>query len=248
MILIFLILVQLLMNLPLREIAVKLLVMLGMLVLQEIIQLLSLSKQGRRRRSGRGRISYAQLGINQLGAVYEGLLSYTGFFAKETLYEVKKADDNSEDENRQAYFIPESEVEKYQLRHYRRFSFKPGITGLWQVSGRNEIKNFEDWVKLDLGDPFATQEYCVTGYPVLETLPYELSLGANLISYLGGNDDLIINALGQYNDNFNAIIGAASAAYNSTNSGWVGSLTNLKKGNGYWVIVNDNFIFHWADE
>jgi hypothetical protein len=30
----------------------------------------------------RGRISYAQLGINQLGAVYEGLLSFTGFFGK----------------------------------------------------------------------------------------------------------------------------------------------------------------------
>ena len=28
----------------------------------------------------------------------------------------------------------------------------------------------------------------------------------------------------------------------------IGSLTNLKKGSGYWVIVNDNFIFHWADE
>ena len=27
---------------------------------------------------------------------------------------------------------------------------KPGITGLWQVSGRNELKDFEDWVKLDL--------------------------------------------------------------------------------------------------
>ena len=39
---------------------------------------------------GRGRISYAQLGIIQLGAVYEGLLSYTGFFAEEDLYEVKK--------------------------------------------------------------------------------------------------------------------------------------------------------------
>jgi lipopolysaccharide/colanic/teichoic acid biosynthesis glycosyltransferase len=27
---------------------------------------------------------------------------------------------------------------------------KPGITGLWQVSGRNEISDFEEWVALDL--------------------------------------------------------------------------------------------------
>ena len=90
-------------------------------VLQEIIQLLSLSKEGRGRNSGRGRISYAQLGINQLGAVYEGLLSYTGFFAKETLYEVKKADEMSEDENRQAYFIPESDIDKYEDDEFVRF-------------------------------------------------------------------------------------------------------------------------------
>src|SRR5690606_10259261 len=50
-------------------------------VVQEVLQLLSLSREGGRK--GRGRISYATLGINQLGAVYEGLLSYTGFFAQE---------------------------------------------------------------------------------------------------------------------------------------------------------------------
>ena len=50
-------------------------------VLQKVIELLSLSREDRGRR--RGRISYSQLGINQLGAVYEGLLSYTGFFVEE---------------------------------------------------------------------------------------------------------------------------------------------------------------------
>ena len=45
-----------------------------------------------------GRISYAQLGINQLGAVYEALLSFRGFFAEEDLYEVKPAGKNKTDE------------------------------------------------------------------------------------------------------------------------------------------------------
>ena len=82
-------------------------------VLQEIIQLLSLSKEGKGKKARRGRISYAQLGINQLGAVYEGLLSYTGFFAAETLYEVKPAGRDPEDEKTQTYFIPQSDLEKY---------------------------------------------------------------------------------------------------------------------------------------
>lgn len=59
-------------------------------VWQCVIRQLSLSKgQGKGRRSGR--VSYQLLSINQLGAVYEALLSYRGFFAEEDLYEVKPA-------------------------------------------------------------------------------------------------------------------------------------------------------------
>lgn len=57
-------------------------------VLQEVIELMSLSRGGKGRR--RGRISYATLGINQLGAVYEALLSFRGFFAEEDLFEVRR--------------------------------------------------------------------------------------------------------------------------------------------------------------
>ncbi len=81
-------------------------------VLQEIIELMSLSrpKQGKNKR--RGRISYAQLGINQLGAVYEALLSYQGFFAKTELYEVKKAKDKY-DPLDTAYFVGAGDIENY---------------------------------------------------------------------------------------------------------------------------------------
>ncbi len=57
-------------------------------VWQTIIRLMSLSR-GRGKGQRRGRVSYQLLSINQLGAVYEALLSYRGFFAAEDLYEVK---------------------------------------------------------------------------------------------------------------------------------------------------------------
>lgn len=79
-------------------------------VLQRVIRLMSLTRPGSRER--RGRISYAQLGINQLGAVYEALLSYRGFFAQTDLYEIKA--DPQDDELQTAYFIPEEDIEKYR--------------------------------------------------------------------------------------------------------------------------------------
>jgi len=41
------------------------------------------------------------------------------------------------------------EVELYETHHYARFDVKPGITGPWQVSGRNEIRDFEEVVALE---------------------------------------------------------------------------------------------------
>lgn len=81
-------------------------------VLQEIIELMSLSRPKRGRNNRRGRISYAQLGINQLGAVYEALLSYQGFFDETDLYEVKKAGEQH-NELETAYFVKPEDIEQY---------------------------------------------------------------------------------------------------------------------------------------
>ena len=43
----------------------------------------------------------------------------------------------------------EDEWEKYDLHHRARLAIKPGITGMWQISGRSDITDFEEVVRLD---------------------------------------------------------------------------------------------------
>ena len=114
-------------------------------VMLRIIELMSLSHSTGRRNDRRGRISYASLGINQLGAVYEALLSYRGFIAQETLYEVKRARDEV-DELDVGYFVPEHELEDYteeerarypdgKLRRYEKGTF------IYRLAGREREKS-----------------------------------------------------------------------------------------------------------
>jgi exopolysaccharide biosynthesis polyprenyl glycosylphosphotransferase len=47
--------------------------------------------------------------------------------------------------------LPVDEVKRFDdFAHRRRLSVKPGLTCLWQVSGRNNVTDFKDWVRLDL--------------------------------------------------------------------------------------------------
>ncbi|MGW4194595.1 class I SAM-dependent DNA methyltransferase [Streptomyces sp. NPDC005004] len=75
--------------------------------LYRVLRLLMLTR-GKRRERG-GFISYAQLGINQLGAVYEGLMSYSGFVAGEELYEVAKNGDPKDG----SWLIPATKADEY---------------------------------------------------------------------------------------------------------------------------------------
>ncbi|NQU65260.1 MAG: N-6 DNA methylase, partial [SAR324 cluster bacterium] len=111
--------------------------------MQEVIRSMSLTAGDRRNR--RGRVSYSQLGINQLGAVYEALLSYRGFFAESDLYEVKKAGETW-NEMSTAYFIKADDLEKYTedekvyhddgtLKSYPKSSF------IYRLAGRDRQKS-----------------------------------------------------------------------------------------------------------
>lgn len=119
-----------------------------------IIDLMSLTRETGRRNDRRGRISYANLGINQMGSVYEALLSYRGFIAETTLFEVKRAGVRF-NELDVGYFVTEDELDQYtedervryekndpdgkykegQLRKYEKGTF------IYRLAGRERKKS-----------------------------------------------------------------------------------------------------------
>ncbi|MGC7872068.1 Eco57I restriction-modification methylase domain-containing protein [Desulfosporosinus sp. SYSU MS00001] len=118
-------------------------------IMLKIIDLMSITRPSGRRNDRRGRISYAALGINQMGAVYEALLSYRGFIAEEMLYEVKRERDHF-DELDVGYFVPERELDNYteeervyydsgenkgKLRKYEKGTF------IYRLAGREREKS-----------------------------------------------------------------------------------------------------------
>ena len=119
--------------------------------LYRVLRRLMLSKGAGAGRGGRrgktergGFISYAHLGISQLGAVYEGLMSYTGFIADEELYEVAKNGDPSGG----SWMIPASKVPDYAdevfvtakdengVQTEERVRYRPG-TFVYRLAGRD---------------------------------------------------------------------------------------------------------------
>lgn len=161
--------------------------------LQQVVQLMSLSsgtKGKGRKRTRTGRISYAHLGINQLGAVYEALLSYRGFFAKEDLFEVRP-EGGSSDEFETGYFVTASELHDYKetekvyvenedgekvLKRYPKGTF------IYRLTGREREKSASYYTPEILTQcvvKYALKEYFET---VIDKLPTDKEKANKILS------------------------------------------------------------------
>lgn len=108
------------------------------IVWQQIICALSLSRNDKQV----GRISYANLGVNQLGSVYESLLAYRGFYAEEDYIEVHKAGKPEEG----TFLVPYSRMDDFQPNEILRdgdarpIILKQG-TFVYRLNGRDRQKS-----------------------------------------------------------------------------------------------------------
>lgn len=106
---------------------------------QEIIKALSLSKK----KNYCGRISYANLGVNQLGSVYESLLAFRGFYAEEDYIEVHKANDPSDG----TFLVPYSRMGDFDISEVlcNQETGEPVIlpkgTFVYRLNGRDRQKS-----------------------------------------------------------------------------------------------------------
>lgn len=118
-------------------------------VWQEVIRELSLSKRMRGR--NRGRISYANLGINQLGSVYESLLAFQGYFASEDQIEVHKAKTGKQTSaevvaKEGSFLVPRSRIGDFKDKEIYReengeLRIIPKGTFVYRLSGRERAKS-----------------------------------------------------------------------------------------------------------
>ncbi|RHE90359.1 type II restriction endonuclease subunit M [Bacteroides intestinalis] len=107
---------------------------------KKIICALSLSKKNSR--FGRGRISYANLGVNQLGSVYESLLAFRGFYAEEDYIEVHKAGKTEEG----TFLVPYSRMDDFESDEIGcdddgRPKIIPRGTFVYRLNGRDRQKS-----------------------------------------------------------------------------------------------------------
>ncbi len=118
-------------------------------VWQDVIQQLSLSRK--QKGKNRGRISYANLGINQLGSVYESLLAFRGFFAESDHIEVhrrRKAKENSDKvaSSDGSFLVPRSRIDDFHPGEVYRENNEelriiPQGTFIYRLSGRDRQKS-----------------------------------------------------------------------------------------------------------
>jgi hypothetical protein len=166
--------------------------------LYQVLRRLMLSKGSKSSRGGF--ISYAQLGIGQLGAVYEGLMSYTGFIANEVLYEVAKPrkDGKGGDPTDGSWMIPASKVPDYAddvfvkvkdengFQTEERVRYRPGAF-VYRLAGRDRQTSASYYtpqsltsvtVQLALEQRVKEQPTAVTAAEVLHWRVCEPALGS----------------------------------------------------------------------
>ncbi|GAA4785578.1 class I SAM-dependent DNA methyltransferase [Actinomycetospora chlora] len=118
---------------------------LGNACLRQVLRRLLLSKEKKGRDAGF--VSYAQLGINQLGAVYEGLMSYSGSIARDHMVEVAKDGDRAKG----SWVVPISATEGFEDRWFvtqddpengdrSRVTYRPGDF-VFRLSGRDRQRS-----------------------------------------------------------------------------------------------------------